>query len=299
MGTDPPTLSIYSIKDKKSLWSFGNLAARSFAWTQPGTLLYCSLDLKAYKAYAEAAQSHAVVPTSAPGAAGQAAATPQPRPAPRPDIYEVPAAGGKAKLVLRDGYHPVASPDGKWIACFSSTDEKKGITPTVEFHPYLPRQSYLCLYNRAEGARTLVQPVGDYYPALCWTPDSKRLLVTEGSYGSRGSLFDKGRITAVEVATLAKKEIAVLQVKGFDSRPPQELFQPLKVSTDGAFLFVKLTEFVSKNTGDLFANQMESLHAVDLRNGKVTTLAKLYNEQSSLMGLDWFDESVPQKAPPR
>lgn len=273
MTAPPIELNIYDFKAKRSRVIAQSPTAKSFAWTRQGTLLYSRMDEKAWLQDFEERQNAAIS-----------------KPAVRPDIYEVPAGGGVGKLVLRDGYDPAPSPDGTWIACFSSsfpaTKTTKAIVPNSGYHMDLPVQSYLCLYNRVNHTRKMIQAIGPYYPDLIWTPDSKGLIVVAQDDNPAG------HISALQIPEFKEKSVATLKATDtpplYHSGPTR--FQPFQVSKDGSLLFLVVSEYTGQ--GESLLDEMKSLKTVNLKTGQVSLLAKVYDEEGSSLGFDWFDAAV-------
>lgn len=264
---DQLELFIYSLQTGKSRIVASGRGVRSFAWTHQGTLLYASLPKMPQP------------PKAAEGEAQKIDTT-------RPDIYEVAAKTGEPKLVFQDGYHPAASPDGKWIACFTSTDPTTNETLTTRFHDNLPRQSYLCLFNRAENKRYIMRIERDTFSDLRWTPDSKRLIVVKTVDNGAEA---EAHVSKIEVPGFTTNEVAVLQAKDFkellwSETNPQ--FQVLSASKDSSTLFVRVSEITGFQG---FSTGSSRLQSVDLASGTISTLMSSKSDPTKrFSGLDWF-----------
>ena len=96
-------LHVYSLETGKSQMIVENPEVKSFCWTNQHCLLYAFNGLTpqktAYDYYYE-----------------------------KPDIYEASLGSKSAKLLISEGYDPVASPNGRWIAFkgWSNTASKAG-----------------------------------------------------------------------------------------------------------------------------------------------------------------------------
>lgn len=266
MKTLPLQLLIHDLKTKKSRTIAKNPAARSFTWTHQGTLLFCSLDTN-----------------STPIKLGE-----------RPNIYEVDASKDEPKLVAEDGWWPTPSPDGEWIAFFTSTDLGKGITPKKPFYLQFPSDSYLCLYNRKTKKRVIVQSItASVFPELVWTPDSRSLLTLEAKSGANATQ-NEGHINQIDVNTMGKKEIAVLSAKDWmPFNDPPVHFGLNQVTKDGHYLLATSTDLIQASVKESWYDRMISLQAVNLADGSVKTIATFRSEQGKFLGFDWFDLSKP------
>lgn len=258
-GFLPSNLHIYSVETGKDRLIAGEEAVlNSVAWTPQNTLLY------------------SVLPTSNPSSASKPAkgieTGDKDTLSTRPDIYEVPAAGGQPKLVVRDGYRPAVAPDGRWIAFFGSPDSDKS---TGE---------YLLLFNRTKQDRKAIQRRLDNISLLRWTPDSQYLIIITPVHKVNERV--ETRITEFNVSSGKERLIGVLEYgdKLVNSDEARLAFRPLEVSNDGQFLFFELLGF-----GNDLENNGLFLKAVDLRNGKIDTVARI----GSVRRLDWHDESSP------
>jgi serine/threonine protein kinase len=85
-------------------------------------------------------------------------------------IYEVPALGGDARLVVANGTFPSVSPDGKWLAYWAGM--------TVMLRPLTGGES-----------RPLVELKRGYRVRLVWSPDSTRIALQDASVDRRGAVL--------------------------------------------------------------------------------------------------------------
>jgi Tol biopolymer transport system component len=76
-------------------------------------------------------------------------------------IYEISALGGDARLVVRNGFGPAASPDGKWLAYMSGSDVWVRALTSGE-------------------SRALTSNNGVRFARIVWSPDSSRIAVIGG-----------------------------------------------------------------------------------------------------------------------
>jgi hypothetical protein len=150
------------------------------------------------------------------------------------DIYEAPAALGHPKLLIRHGYRPNVSPDGKWIAFFGSPDVDQSQKWSLDYF-HSSWGTYLLLSDRIGKERKIIRrEQGGRYSILRWMPDSQHLLVIKPSYKGEGTV--EARITEFDVHTLKERHIAVIGYKDkfkMDTEEERALFRPLQVSKDG------------------------------------------------------------------
>lgn len=236
----------------------------SFEWTAPNTLLY------------------GVLPEGEEGKAGA-----------RPNIYEIAATDDKPKLVVKDGYRPVPSPDGKWIAFFGSENIEEPVPLRPDWE-YSPRGAALIIARRDGSERKALNRESVFYSTLQWMPDSKHLLTI--SYAPKDTVSSnadkpEGKSVVVriqvrewDITSGTVRRLALLQAKDVQPIPrpatnPQ--FQTLGVSKDGSHLFVKIIEITGVNEMSLIG--VTSLQSVDLQSGAVATLSKTQND----LGIDW------------
>ncbi|MDQ3814753.1 MAG: hypothetical protein M3347_12490, partial [Armatimonadota bacterium] len=222
----------------------------------------------------------------------------------RPSIYEVPAAGGEPKKLIQDGYSPMPSPDDAWIAFFGWPDAAQEVAEARATHrtPEPAAEPRLYLYNRATKKRILIH--SQTFDFLRWTPDNRHLIMIETQYEK--DIADKGQGKAhIKVVDITKrgvgdventrniKDIARLQAQDFKpisriKTAPQ--FQPLGVSKDGSYLFVKVSENIGIDHP--FYREIKSLQAVNLNDGTISLVARIDNKWGSVLGWDWYDESA-------
>ncbi len=126
---------------------------------------------------------------------------------------------------------------------------------------------------------------------LLWMPDSRHLLVVERSFvegiAGAGTVFIN--IVNVDVETIETKPVCSFKYEvkpGMELTSDDSLFNPLKVSKDGKYLFFSLLQFEEPPYNGLF------LKAINVQDGSITTMCRI----GSVRGLDWHDESQPLPA---
>lgn len=245
-------LYVYDLQTAKTYSLAKNPVVNAFAWTNQGTMLFSALPRK-------------------DGKSALNAADPQVAETARPDIYESSPMGGNAKLVVKDGYRPAPSPDGKWIACITSSNPDSKNPVDSQFFHSSPRQAYVCLYRREDGKRYIIRPERETYSRFLWTPDSKTLIVVKETGSSTG----KFEIETMNVATMKEQHLADLQAKGGDE-PSAEVDSPLQIlrlSQDAKTMFVQLTDTIPHPNLEFDATE-STLKAINLQTGKIIDIAK-------------------------
>jgi hypothetical protein len=271
VGSNEGSLQLYTydIKASRSSLIAQNPAVLAVAWSQANKLLYSAFPANDGK------PADKVV-------AGQVDSKV------RPDIFETPANGDAPKLILKDGYRPLPSPDNTWIACFTSTDPAKPQSPSTEFFLDVPRQAYLCLYNRAEGRRMIIRPETRTYSHLLWTRDSKSLIAMKTIQESPHA---RTEITLIDVLTSRIRQLARLRADDIEPVTrveTQPQFEPIGVSqSNPSFAFVRISEMVGRNEIGHYV-QRTSIKAINTETGAVSTVAQI----NTSLGVDWHDEST-------
>lgn len=220
----------------------------------------------------------------------------------RPNIYE--ATSGKVRLVVPHAYAPSPSPNGRWIACFgwpeTGANELKQRPPQVGPNIYLYDRHQdkrifvrsLTKYGRREAESGSVPPL----QSLRWTPDGRRLILTEETYQVKGkagegtaviSTLDVPAQPLADATQLAQTLRLLTTLRVTDAVPlPTIHFGPLQVSSEGNHLFMTTLQATGQQ-GDQTTSQ-SSLQRINLTNGQVDILARFNNER--LRGFDWHEE---------
>jgi len=170
-GRSPAHLHLYDVQTSETqLVSENELIRDSVAWTTKGTLLYSvkssspqQIPKRKLDKDGEAQMKNAV--------------------ALYPDIYEMTAADGKTRLMTRDAYKPTPSPDGKWLAFFSSqspagTALQPVRPPSEKTSTEYARGPFLVLSNSIGEQRVLLRrepnPIAS---SLFLDPNSQRIII--------------------------------------------------------------------------------------------------------------------------
>lgn len=260
-------LYIYNWRDGEERLIVKNKTVRfSFSWAAPHNLLYSSY------------------PENENVSSGS-----------RPDIYEVSAAGGVPRLIIKDGYRPLASPDGKWIAFFGSENPKSPI-PLRSDWEYNPRGLSLIIAHRDGSKRKAINRESVRYPVIHWMTDNQHLLsigYVPTNNNPVSTIADTATISNVQVrkwnaATGLVKNVAQLQIRDIEPIPraatvPQ--FQILGLTKNNDSLILKTIEIVDKN--DIFYISITTLQQIDLQSGAVDAFLKIKSDN----GVDWSEIS--------
>lgn len=268
-GATPAELHIYDmITGQERMIVKNDAVLGSVAWTPENTLLYSVLpDTRRSQSVQE----------------GALAKTEENIAHVSPDIYEVPAAGGQPKLLIRNGFRPSVSPDGRRVAFVGATDPDKPQNPSSGY-PF-SQDSQLLLSSRTGKERIIIRPAqNNDYSILRWTSDSRYLIAITCTPKSDDIM--QARITEFEISTMKERHITTIEYADKFRRElgdDASLFRPLTLSRDGTKLYFELLQFSTAGTHEsgLF------LKALSLGNGKVDTVARV----GSVRRLDWHDES--------
>jgi len=255
-------LVIFDVKSGKSRVVAHDKGINHLAWTHQGTLLF----------------------SIAPESEGQSV----PRSPLLSSIYEVRAPNGEVNP-LGKGMAPQPSPDGKWIAFLGQLDPDKRSDVLIPF---------VCLYDRIKDQR-YVGPQ-QAFRELRWTPDSKRLIMIGTASKAAAT---QAIISAVDMATAKTEKIAAITLGGKTGDAAQDVeaatertaprramrprLRPLHVSRDGKSLFVAVRAYGAPDDKG-FAEALETLQAVNLHDGTVSTLGKF----KDMAGYGWIDAAI-------
>lgn len=205
----------------------------------------------------------------------------------RPNIMAFDLPSGQSKLLIRDGAHPLASPDGKRIAFWGLRPDypDKDTLPLTEDWWQRPRFSSLSATAGDGSNRKAFASYSGFYPSLTWTPDSTRLLIVSQTQASPKS---RAQVEQWNVAQGGKREIAKLEASDLEATERSWLrpqFRALSVSRDGKTLFV------SGEAAPLTGLTTHTIQAIELENGATKFIARLRNDA----GFTWSEDSTPEK----
>jgi hypothetical protein len=275
-GTDPICLYVYDVMMKKSQLVVQNPEAKSLAWTDQGTLLYTFKSRRNDD-------------------------TPLTYSRRRSDIYEFRVSSGSSMKLIDGAAEPSPSPDGRRVAFVGWPDRveeaKAAIQAKARGRIHQSMQG-LYLYDRLQKERTLFHNfrAEEAHDVLLWSSDSKRLYGVQNVYNSTQPSFTRGsdtkdypgyglgHIYSIEIPTLKRREVAVIQAKDDMARPdPESQFQLKSVSRNGIFLYVYAHELIDDDPNSNYLSARRSLYALNLTDGSQTVVLSAKNAS----GLDW------------
>lgn len=206
----------------------------------------------------------------------------------RPAIYEVSGGGGTPKLLVRDAWRPMPSPNGKWIAFFGSENPQKNESMGALWR-YNPQGASLCVVRRDGSGRKALYREQLSYPTLLWRQDNQHIIITKIQHANPQSAAS---IREIDISNGASRALV-----GVSSQDPQALprplnvlppFIPYKLTSNGRYLLTKVETFGEQDPKTKLYDRHSQLIAVDLESGKVIELARFIN----VWGYDWYDGST-------
>jgi hypothetical protein len=208
--------------------------------------------------------------------------------APRPDVYKFSPDTQQSRLLFKDGYHPVPSPDGEWIAFYGSPNPQQPVRlarDPVSYNlenewRFVSKGASLCLAKPDGTERIALQPYNGFYPQIRWLSDNRRFVTVEHS---RSDSKSQGKITLWDRQTQSMRPIATLHAKVSPARPstlirPQ--FKIMGISKDDRQMFVLVEEVIETTQENHF---LHTLKKIDLQSREVTTVSRI----TRAMGVDW------------
>ena len=206
---------------------------------------------------------------------------------PRPNIYAYSVADGKTTLLIKDGYRPSVSPDGKLIAFYGSSDPQQPVTLKRDENPawywrYIAKGASLCFAKADGSGRTAMQPYYGLYPRIQWLPDNRRFVTI---YQTKRNPDYEAQLTLWDTETQSKKELGVISVSDDEKRTENDAYAPLRfpfypmgTTADGKNIIVKTVSHNYKSS-----DTIESLQLVNIETGQISMMATFKN----IVGLDW------------
>lgn len=204
---------------------------------------------------------------------------------PRPSIYEA-LPNGVVKILIKQGYDAVPSPDGQIIAFIGWADESK---PDKKYRKEkfstvtgLATSPSLYLFDQSKQERILLEENLEN-AVLRWTPDGKNLIVVKTTQKGAAS---EALINSFDTDSHKKHLVAILKSKDYEplewstTNPKFDLF---KFSSDGRYLIILVTEFTGVS-GPLL-DGVGKLQAINLETGAVSAIAISRDD----FGMDWSD----------
>ncbi len=227
-----------------------------FAWTSRGTLLY----------------------------PGYAPAHNHDKNSGYPNIYENDLRGN-IRLVKEGAYRPQLSPNRRYLAAFRAFRDARG-RDEDRFSAHLPTNAALSVTDLQTGKDTLLSRVGQEYPDLVWSADSRRLYALHHFYAHH-TQTGYCRISVYNPATGKYRLLTRLEQKGtsvaYDDLKLQPRFVPIALTRENTLLLHVQT----KETGAFRSR----LIGVDLNTGRRSDILErdghtsIYHQRP----VDWKD----------
>ncbi|MEO6908372.1 MAG: hypothetical protein ABI210_10830, partial [Abditibacteriaceae bacterium] len=198
------------------------------------------------------------------------------------------ADGSSAKVLIKDGFDPRPSPDGKYIVYFGwPQDNPTTITKKVgkkDSHNTQQAQIGLYLFDRATGKKTsLLSPVSHLtFLEMLWKPDSSGVIFLK--------FLSRSPHAQVQVSEIDKNEgtprvIKILTVDDYSELPrvsTEPQIRPLSITKDNKYLFFVKTAYKGEKDNKLTG--LISLDGLNLLDGSIVNGA----ETTSFMGMDFL-----------
>lgn len=206
-------------------------------------------------------------------------ATPQ-----RPNIWAFSVEESKSRLIIRDGYRPNIASNNESIAFYGSQNPAK---PTALNDDWIWRTGDAALtVMHANGKRRKPLSVMEGESTFSiWKRDGRHLLTLR-----QKSETPKGRSEVKEwdIITGKHRIVGELEANDYEESPRMSIYpsiRPVSVSADDRFLLSITQEYVGAE--DQWLNQVDSIKAIDLISGKVSTVARIMNS----LGTDWREDT--------
>jgi len=213
-----------------------------------------------------------------------------------PGTYEYSVESRSSRLIMRDAFLPVSSPNGKRLAFFGSRD---ALHPRALSEYWNESPSSTCVIvdtiaespgtpsGSANAKRIVLSEHSGAYPALLWLPDNQKLLVLEQIAAS-----PHARLQVKEWNTQTRKSRIVATLGAHDPGPGRSpnapSFQALSLSRDGRHLMIQVDEYeqLEQNKGYL---NWDTLEDVNLETGEVKVAGRIH----VAIGVAWSYISSP------
>lgn len=288
--TGPLTLYVCNWRTGQAHEVVSNDTVRgTFSWIAPHTLLYGALSAQGQAAVAKEWEHQAEGENAKPAhpknkSQPHSAKVVPPLIPSQPDVYEFSPEDKAPKRLFHDGYLPVASPNGQWVAFFGSEHPDKPYPLRFGWQDN-PSVSSLCIAHRDGTARKALDRVSGFYPLLYWLPDNHHLLTIEEVQSSPNVRI---RIKKWDIETgrwqlagmLQTQDYKMLHASGIDMH-----LQLLGISQDGIILYVSILEFTGLDPTNTFISGIVHLQAINLNSTTVKTIASIKDA-----GIDWHEE---------
>lgn len=269
-----------------------------FSWLSPHTLLYGAMSQKGQeqigkleeREYAQMQHPPTGSAKSPPMLYGSKAKKRQWEP--RPDVFEYVPGAKRPVMLFRDGYLPVASPDGKQIAFFGSEHIDRP-SPLRTGWEDDPQGSSVCVADLNGSPRVALNREGGRYPRIAWLPDGKHLVTLTQTQPTPKA---RAEVRVWDITTRRFRTVAALSAEDYKEMPTsvtEPEFRPLGMNKRSDTLFVLINSFTGQDP-EGYLTSKGVVESVDVLNGKVTVIAQAIDAS----GLDWYDESAPVASTP-
>lgn len=237
-------------KDERQFVVENNAVRYGSAWSAPNTLLYSVMS----------------------NSKGEGA--------PSVDIYAIKPKDENPKLIVKNGYRPFPSPDGKHIAFFGPEDENQGFTLGQGWE-YIPRGMALSVVDMNGANRKALNSERLTYPQVVWMPDGNRLLsikrvdasedelVNDLSKLDNKRLLSQVQVIERDITTGKRVNKGGFKASNFKPIPRvyfQPVFNPLGVSKDGNRLSIFTSEMLGVQEDSSSYIEQITLHILNLES---------------------------------
>lgn len=203
----------------------------------------------------------------------------------RPNIYAYSIENDKTELLIKDGYKPVVSPDGQWIAFYGSEHPEKP-APLAPDWQVLPRGMALSVAHRTGSNRVALNREYSSYLPVQWLPDDKHVITLQGRrWGSHA----QGIFKEWDTQTRHFRIVASLYANDYEPLPWYPHFSSFSVSKSGVSLWTFVYEITGHKQETAPYTVATSLQSVNLKTGSTATITRM----EDIDGIDWYDPSTP------
>ena len=254
-----------------------------FSWIAPHTLVYGMLSVESQRLLEKRRKLRVEQSNKAVGNLQLKAHIAEPR----PDILSYSLDFKSSKILFKDGYLPIVSPDGKRVAFFGS-ERVDSPLPLLDGWERAPQGASLCVANIDGSSRLALNQEGRAYPFVSWLPTNQQLVTIQQTHDSPSA---QAEIKRWDVTTRRFNSIASINAEDYIALPrsiiePQ--FVPLAINTDSSLIFVYKNEYIGINKDTGFLKKRGTLMAVSLSSGKISDVVHTSDDS----GVDWRTDEV-------
>ena len=216
-----------------------------------------------------------------------------------PNIYGFSVETGKSSLLIKEGFRPSPSPDGRWIAFFGPDAPPPKDPFFLSSWRTGPGGWALTVVATDGSKRIELGRQGGLYPMIVWLPDNQRFLtITPLRKKIGGGPYNRIGMAEVKewnIQTQKWRLVATLTAPGYVEGVDEAgyaLFRALPI-VDNQNLWVVIEEPVSEAIYGADVMRNFYLQSIHLESGTVTSIAELKNAS----GVDWHSIEPPAKSP--